>query len=246
MANLKDRDKREDSFRKRLTSLSAKHRKELEKLLGDPPNPDNVPQEFWDRVERETEEQITLALLLIFLMGFRQHAPKEPKETALDEAKKYATEQARKLASQFTVHSKKLANKIRDIGKKETKAKVKSIFGPERAEGIAVTETTAATSQAGERAVVRTVGFTSNDTWFTENDARVCPICAPLHNTKRVVWGAQFPEGPPAHPVCRCWIHYALEKRGKVVIGGDETPFIAGQATPPGELLKKRSPKLRP
>jgi hypothetical protein len=31
-----------------------------------------------------------------------------------------------------------------------------------------------------------------------------CPICGPLDGTPESVWGAEFPDGPPAHVRCRC------------------------------------------
>lgn len=43
-------------------------------------------------------------------------------------------------------------------------------------------------------------------TWITALDDRVCAICGPLHGTTEEVWGKQFPEGPAAHPFCRCRI----------------------------------------
>ena len=222
MANLKDRESRENSFSERLRKLSAKYRREAIKLLGNPPDPDNIPEEFWERMEREIGEQLTAAILLIFMMGYRQHAPEEPREEADKEARKYVTDRAHRVAMDMAARTKEYISKLKDLPKPEVVEKVNVILGPERAETVAATETTAATSHSGERAVIRTVGFTDNDTWFTEKDRRVCPICAPLHNTKRAVWSAKFPDGPPTHPRCRCWIHYANEKRGKAVIGTKE------------------------
>lgn len=51
-------------------------------------------------------------------------------------------------------------------------------------------------------------GDAGDDIWMTEEDARVCPICGPLHGSRRRVWGRIFPDGPPAHPRCRCEIVY--------------------------------------
>lgn len=103
------------------------------------------------------------------------------------------------------------------------------MLGPSRTERIVVSETTSATTAASEAAIIATVGKGEADTWFTENDASVCPVCKPLHGKKRSVWTLKFPdlpsnatqfpeEGPPAHWGCRCWIHYANEKRGAAAI----------------------------
>ena len=61
------RQQLERGFAKRLGTLSAKHKKQLMKLLGDPPDIVNVPEEFWVRVERETEQETAVALLAIML-----------------------------------------------------------------------------------------------------------------------------------------------------------------------------------
>ena len=44
--------------------------------------------------------------------------------------------------------------------------------------------------------------------WVTERDGRVCPICRPLDGQVDVDWEDQFPNGPPAHPNCRCWLKF--------------------------------------
>lgn len=45
--------------------------------------------------------------------------------------------------------------------------------------------------------------------WITEADGRVCALCGPLHNREYETWAATFPEGPPAHPNCRCYLSYS-------------------------------------
>lgn len=80
-----------------------------------------------------------------------------------------------------------------------------------RLQAIAVTETTRAVS-AGEQSVV--LFFRQDDRrrlepiWRTEEDARVCPICAPFDGHGRLVYGPDAPLGPPMHPMCRCWLEW--------------------------------------
>lgn len=97
------------------------------------------------------------------------------------------------------------------ISKSDIADEATKIFGPSRVEGVAVSETTGAASAGGELGTIQTVGITDDDTWFTAHDARVCKICAPLHGKKRSYWSRFFPNGPPAHVNCRCWIRYANE-----------------------------------
>ncbi len=49
--------------------------------------------------------------------------------------------------------------------------------------------------------------------WKTVQDNFVCPICFPMHNTVvgvRAMFQTSIGliSGPPAHPRCRCWVHY--------------------------------------
>lgn len=78
------------------------------------------------------------------------------------------------------------------------------VFGPARAEAIAVTETTRVFVQAqrlAEASNPDTVGFR----WLTSADERVCEICGPRHGeVKRKQEGYSGGADIPAHPRCRC------------------------------------------
>jgi SPP1 gp7 family putative phage head morphogenesis protein len=79
-------------------------------------------------------------------------------------------------------------------------------FGEVRAKMIATTETTASYSEATNEVqrLMAEAGVQMTRIWHTRNDERVCPICGPLDGTPESVWGQQFPNGPAAHPNCRC------------------------------------------
>ena len=81
-------------------------------------------------------------------------------------------------------------------------------FGQRRAQAIATTEITRAYSQAATitQQEVAAMGVVTLRQWVTWRDDRVCPICGPLHNTFEDVWQLEFPDGPPAHVNCRCWL----------------------------------------
>lgn len=83
-------------------------------------------------------------------------------------------------------------------------------FSPERAEAVAITETTEAISQ-GEHygaAELAALAIMLIPVWVTEEDDRVCPICAPLNRERQNVWQGLFPTGPPGHPNCRCHMQW--------------------------------------
>lgn len=85
---------------------------------------------------------------------------------------------------------------------------IRPMFGEVRARMIATTEITRARSQAAMmyRKELEARGVRTVERWLTAEDERVCAICGPLDHTTREVWGAQFPEGPPAHVNCRCGV----------------------------------------
>jgi hypothetical protein len=86
-------------------------------------------------------------------------------------------------------------------------------FSPSRPELIAISETTDALSEAAliYAALIGVLGVSSQEIWNTREDEKVCPICGPLHGTRRDVWGERFPTGPTAHPRCRCWLSLRIE-----------------------------------
>ena len=82
------------------------------------------------------------------------------------------------------------------------------LFSPMRAEMIAVTEVTRAKSAAVNeyQVILDEIGIPSVRRWTTRLDEKVCEICSPHDFEKEKSWVKAFPEGPPAHPRCRCSI----------------------------------------
>lgn len=76
-------------------------------------------------------------------------------------------------------------------------------FGVTRADVIAVTEITRASSQATVAAqeYLRKNGLETTLIWRTNNDEVTCKVCSPRNGTKQ---GDGWNEPPPAHPRCRC------------------------------------------
>jgi SPP1 gp7 family putative phage head morphogenesis protein len=77
------------------------------------------------------------------------------------------------------------------------------IFGPQRAEVIAVTEITRAAAEGVKltQQELRAAGLSFERIWRTAADERTCPVCSALNGKPEREWGGVE---PPAHPWCRC------------------------------------------
>lgn len=203
-----------------------------------PPDIANVPEWQWQKWEEESNDELLLILLLIAAASAELHGSVPGDDAVATALTGWATEHAaevsasmarttreritatfediaeRRAAADFTLLELDEAGRVidspasRDFAAELDEA-FESLFGDKRAESVAVTETTAAQSAGGEVGVEMTVGKSRDDRWFTVNDAKVCPICTPLHQQPRSYWARFFPQGPPGpHPGCRCWIEY--------------------------------------
>lgn len=258
---LSNRGALEPEFASRIASLNGRQRRELEEYLTrtDPPDIHNVPQEAWDRWEREHRDTLLALLILVFLYSVSEHGGDMDNEAqaaglqwALSRANAVAKEwrhtgedmlktagadwQAKRAAWEAKVaRARELTNErfgipgvtdfetgpiarsvidelqipMTPIDRQEVFDRAANIFGPSRAEAEAITEFTNAQSAGGEFGINVSVGESPDDTWQTEKDARVCKICKPLQGKNRAKWTRLFPQGPPGHPRCRCWIEYA-------------------------------------
>jgi hypothetical protein len=107
---------------------------------------------------------------------------------------------------------------------------IEATFGTSRYEGIAVTETTKAITQAERKAAQQIEDYRKRGEvpglagklapfWYTEKDGRVCEVCRPLHGKPKSEWGALaiLIDGPPAHPKCRCWLTWKVVRQEEEV-----------------------------
>jgi len=232
MPDLPNRPKTEEEFARAMSRMMASQRQELIRLLGNPPDMRRVPDEFWQRVQQQAEDELSAILIVIMMQQARITLGMIPDKPTLDRdvairridttARVIADHRSSQMAESYVETSRQQLEQAQqrwdaaiDAGEEISDADIHdtatNIFGPTRSENIAITETTNAASQGGEITVRATVGESDNDTWFTEADGRVCPFCAPLHQASRTRWERFYPDGPPAHPRCRCWIQYAFE-----------------------------------
>ena len=99
----------------------------------------------------------------------------------------------------------------------DVQSRLSYAYDPNRAKMIAITETTRAASQAttSYQDYLRERGIAMIRVWNTDADELVCPICAPLNGKTEADWGAEYPDGAPAHVNCRCDTTLRLDRDAK-------------------------------
>lgn len=230
MAELTNRDSIEADFAKKMAKLSARHRRELIELLGNPPRIENVPAEFWIKVKREMDDELAVIILFIFSTSMYQHGFSGEHADIMAEG--WARQHAQEVSSQWVQTTRERLQKASDewdtqaeeelpipiqgrittqperVTDEQIQEETMKLFGPERIALLAENETTVARHDGSELAVDQTVGLSEDDIWNTADDQKVCPICMPLEKTPRSHWGRFFPDGPPSHLRCRCFLTY--------------------------------------
>jgi len=214
-----------------------RHRVQLQAFMGRPPVVERVPDWYWRKIRREYEEELAAILILIFLSSAETHgwftAHGTADTTAQTQARMWSAQQASQSATAILHHTVETlerkaevwrerrqqaeaeyradpdhAQELLDELEQEINETWESLFGEGRAAGIALDQVTTAQTAGGEWSMRGTYGLSLEDTWYTERDDRVCPVCEPLDGAERMTWAAEFTDGPPAHPNCRCWIQY--------------------------------------
>ena len=67
-----------------------------------------------------------------------------------------------------------------------------------------------------QRLIRDEVGLEMRRIWNSLRDSIVCPACSPLHGMPEEEWQAEFPNGPPAHPGCRCSTSLTMDDEATV------------------------------
>lgn len=220
MPDLPDRQAREAKLARTVGKLLTRQQREVIVLLGDPPDIDNIPAEYWQEQSAAFRTALQPHLEEIAAVSAEQMAGSTPVGVEPVDVSTAISEGLRDHVTQLTtgitnttrngIARKLLALAEAVLALPIVARALRPIFGPSRAELIAVTETTRAAVQ-GEQIIIDKLseqGQRFIDVWHTANDERVCPICEPLHGVKRNEQGS-FGDGytsPPAHPRCRCWI----------------------------------------
>lgn len=224
-----NREELEAALAKALARLQKAQLTRLLEYLGDPPRIENVPEAFWAEVGKELLDVLRPFFDQIYLSQAEEMLRVHPaigvdwalvNEAAAEWSRQYAYD----LVRGITAHTREaLARAVSGffeeaLTREELVGRIGGLFGPVRAEMIAVTEVTraAAEGQQGLVTEAAALGIEMIDTWSTRNDELVCPICGPLHGRDadgyepgRVPYWIHPDTGerygkPPAHPRCRC------------------------------------------
>lgn len=162
----------------------------------------------WNKFEADVQAALEQQLAAVFLLAAIAMGASQSHVGGAAGGGTWATSYSRSVASEITATS---AARI------AAGADPATVFSEQRAETIAVTETTSAITR-GEAEVAGDIetktGKVLEPFWQTARDAKVCPVCAPLNGTPRDVWGGDHPAGPPAHPNCRCNLIYRTLSEG--------------------------------
>jgi len=237
LPDIANRTEREQKLASLLRRAIGRNRARLLESLGDPPDVANVPDYLWSDIEAKIQADIERALVIVYLLGMAEMSHtfghKPDAETAGERAADYASRRAADLAGdmtgtlrdQVTTATDRAAEMLESgytsrqaLG--EVNRRIREI-AQNQANAAGVTETTSANS-AGEveykRQYEAETGISLLATWRTERDGKVCQVCRGLEGATEEEFGDDFPEGPPAHHGCRCyldWMRESLEGAAK-------------------------------
>ena len=237
MADIPNRDELERALAKKLAGLNRRQMGELLELWGDPPNMANVPQEFWDKAGEELAAVVVPFSEGVYLEAAQRMLESVPIGISWDLVNEGAASWARDYGGRLvkdisTTTRRRVGNAVGDFYSQgqtmgDLTGRLGTIYSPQRAEMIAVTEVTRAAAE-GERAFADEVakeGIILVEIWQTSNDDLVCDICRPRNGIEEykgsgdAYWDRS--SGPPAHPRCRCGVRHEFEKpkEGAVEVG---------------------------
>ena len=207
---------------------------ELDQIDGQP-NLDLIPEEHWEEHRKKDETHIALLLYLMMQKSAAIHldqinaadrwhaAMASPERTVstLANVEPVIAAQAQRRGAEIAAakdrRNREALRIARENGQLGTLPDIRTttmrIYGPSQVAETVITNVTHGRTIGAETVVSQTVGLSPDDLWLTVYgsgtiDKRVCPVCYALNRTPRTYWARFFPEGPPAHPRCRCDIDH--------------------------------------
>jgi len=196
-----------------------KQYEQVVKLLGNPPDPGNLTEEFWS-----TEAGMMLSVVRPEIEALALQAGEQviaagvgvAWDLVAEQAAEWAANHAGTMIAGVTETTRKQVGKVveryfRTPGQTtgDLARSLETWFSTARAEAIAVTEVTTAAAEGTRAAaqVAEAAGYTMDPVWHTNRDEVVCAICGP-NDGKRKSEGWTVADIPPAHPRCRCFVTY--------------------------------------
>lgn len=234
MPELPNRQRWEAMLRRAFLESGKRYRPKLIELLGEPPNPANVPASYWKSLGVELRAKFEPILNEIYLDSVRNMIAATtikmewalPNAAAAEWAKRYSYQLVRQINQTsvnnlqdiferfFTERGMKVGDlrklikpQVQDLIVTMRDGTTRVLTSAARAKLIATTEVTRAAVE-GERPIIQQIeeaGIEMVPIWETQQDDKVCPICGLRHGKEQ---GDGWVAPPPAHPGCYCNLRY--------------------------------------
>jgi hypothetical protein len=220
------RDELERKLGRELGKLQQDQMARLLEYMGDPPQLERVPPEFWNTIGEELLGVLRPFLSKLYLDQAAEFLGSQSigvdwaliNTQAVNWAGQYSFDLVKGITDNTrTALQSAVSGYYQTAGQTigELQDKIAPLFGPVRAESISVTEITRASVQ-GEQGIVDQImadnsSLEDDPEWSTNNDDRVCAICGP-RNGKRLSSGV-WTTPPPAHIRCRCRLNHKFKVR---------------------------------
>nr|ASV43912.1 hypothetical protein [Hot spring virus BHS1] len=240
---LENRDDWEKRLKRDLLRLIGPQADKLIRLLGNPPDINNVPESFWENLGDAEAEVIQSVLAAIYVESAQQTLLNVPKSLRIDW--RVANKPAADWAESYTFHLVSQINKtsrerlrryvsdffrIEGTTVADLRGQISELFGPTRAEIIATTEVTRAAAQ-GDIGIINEIEQANPKIqmvpyWDTSMDELVCPVCGNgLQGVQGWMVGGQpffrsrdgrtYGAPPDPHPRCRCGLRWEVRSKGR-------------------------------
>lgn len=217
MADFSGRTAAEKRLAKRLGQLGGEVYQEIADKLGDPPDLMTLTPELWNDIQLRYSGAVRPELEKIFLDALDELLDEISFSLDWDMANSAAADWARtygyELVGGINNTSRTMVQQAvadffdQGLSIDDLRDKLSRVFGPVRAEGIAVTEVTRAVTESGKlmQKEMEAQGVRMVPIHNTSNDERVCPICVP--RDQQEIKDGRY---APLHVRCRCWTSYQV------------------------------------
>jgi hypothetical protein len=224
MADIPNRDELERKLARELGKLNQAQMARLLEQLGDPPRMENVTAQFWQEIGGELLNVITPFLQRLYLDSAAEFLAGQSigvdwaivNQQAVDWASRYSYQLVGGITTNTQAALQSAVSGYYQGGQNmgTLTNSLSGLFGPVRAESIAVTEVTRASAQ-GELDISNQLmrdnpSLEIVQIWNTNKDDRVCPLCGPLDRKEQ---GDGWTIPPPIHPRDRCFLTQKIRVR---------------------------------